>query len=127
MRDAGLDRSSVYLTNAVKAFRFEERGKRRIHQTPRPVHIATCRPWLEAEIATVRPERIVCLGATAAQSVLGRDRQDTGGARARHGTAPAREVIVTYHPAAVLRAPDATTQAELAQALVSDLAAAVAS
>ena len=124
MRDAGLDRASVYVTNAVKAFRFEECGKRRIHQTPGASHIAACRPWLEAEVAAIRPELIVCLGATAAQSVLGR----TVRIHAERGWPVQNRwgalVFVTYHPSAVLRAPDESTKAEFARALVEDLASA---
>ena len=69
--DAGIDRATVYITNAVKHFKFEERGKRRIHKKPSGTEIKACRPWLEAEIALIRPEILVCLGATAAQSVFG--------------------------------------------------------
>jgi uracil-DNA glycosylase family protein len=125
MRDAGLDRESVYLTNAVKAFRFEERGKRRIHQTPRPAHIATCRPWLEAEVEAIHPDRIVCLGATASQAVLGRAVK-IGVERARRGAEVrwGAQVFVTYHPSAVLRAPDEAAKAELMRTLIEDLIAA---
>src|SRR3984957_19657409 len=73
LQEAGIDRSTVYMTNAVKHFKFEERGKRRIHKKPSPSESIACRPWLEAEIVAVRPEIIVCLGATAAQSVFGSD------------------------------------------------------
>jgi DNA polymerase len=121
MRQAGLDRSSVYVTNAVKAFRYEERGKRRIHKTPRAAHIATCRPWLEAEIAALRPELIICMGATAAQSVLGRAIQIKAERGRREERRWGADVIVTYHPSAILRAPDEATKAELYRALVEDL------
>lgn len=124
MRDTGLERDAVYLTNAVKAFRFEERGKRRIHQTPKALHIATCRPWLEAEITAVRPQRIVCLGATAAQSVLGRSVRINAerGHPIQHSSGA--EVLVTYHPSAILRAYDENTASALGRALIEDLAAA---
>src|SRR5579883_45308 len=69
--EAGIDRADVYITNAVKHFKFEERGKRRIHKKPSDTEIIACKPWLEAELAQVRPEVIVCLGATAARSVIG--------------------------------------------------------
>ena len=121
LEEAGLDREHVYLTNAVKAFRFEERGKRRIHQKPGAGHIAACRPWLEAEIANVKPKTIVCLGATAAQSVLGRTVQikaERGNSLKHHSGA---KVIVTYHPSAILRIPDHAGRAEMTQALVEDL------
>jgi len=124
MQEAGLERRSVYVTNAVKAFRFEERGKRRIHQTPRPGHIATCRPWLESEIIAVRPELIVCLGATAGQAVLGRAVR-IGAERGRvtqHRSGA--KIMVTYHPSAALRGPDDTAKTEITRALVEDLAAA---
>src|SRR6201987_6220318 len=71
--EAGIDRKKVYVTNAVKHFKWEPRGKRRIHKKPNAMEIAACRPWLDAEIAAIRPNVIVCLGATAAQSLLGRD------------------------------------------------------
>src|SRR5580692_13211621 len=73
LEEAGIDRSKVYVTNAVKHFKWEPRGKRRIHKKPNAVEIAACRPWLDAEIAAIRPNVIVCLGATAAQALLGRD------------------------------------------------------
>jgi DNA polymerase len=118
---AGIDRSAVYLTNAVKHFTFEQRGKRRIHQKPRASDVRACRPWLEAEIDRLRPDAIVCLGATAANALLGpsiriqRDRGKTFTA------AWAPRVMVTYHPSAVLRAEDSAHSAELFNWLVEDL------
>ena len=117
---AGLIRSELYLTNSVKAFRFEERGKRRIHQTPRSRDIAVCRPWLQAELDLVRPEAIVCLGASAAQSVLGK-KVSISGSRGHLISRPTGRIAVTYHPSALLRAPDEATQRQLFQALVEDL------
>ena len=104
---AGLDRASAYLTNAVKHFSFEPRGKWRIHKKPRLSEVRACRPWVEAEIHAVRPTCIVCLGATAAQSLLGPQVQVMQ-ARGRviTGTAWAPKVIVTIHPSAVLRADE---------------------
>jgi DNA polymerase len=121
MHEAGLERETVYLTNAVKAFRFEERGKRRIHQKPGSTHIAACRPWLDAEIANVKPRTIVCLGATAAQSVLGRTVQIKAerGQDLRH--ASGAKVVVTYHPSAILRVPDQAAKHEMTQALIEDI------
>jgi probable DNA metabolism protein len=121
MEEAGLGRTDVYLTNAVKAFRFEERGKRRIHKKPAAGHIAACRPWLEAEIAKVNPRRIVCLGASAAQSVLGRavQVQEERGRVLKHHLGA--DVVVTYHPSAILRALDGHAKAQMTQALVDDL------
>ncbi len=116
LRDAGLHRPDLYLTNAVKAFRFEERGKRRIHQNPRSSEIAACRPWLMAEIAAVQPSAIVCLGASAAQSVLGRKVS----IQAERGRMLG-PVAVTYHPSAILRTPDPSTAEALRSALVKDL------
>jgi DNA polymerase len=117
---AGLVREELYLTNAVKAFRFEERGKRRIHQTPRSREIAICRPWLEAELNLVRPEVVVCLGATAAQSVLGK-KISIGKERGRLIARSTGQIAVTYHPSAVLRAPEEPVQRDLFQAVVEDL------
>jgi DNA polymerase len=119
---SGILRPDVYVTNAVKAFRFEERGKRRIHQTPRNSDISVCRPWLLAELKAVQPDIIVCLGATAAQSVLGR-KVTIGHERGRLIDTPAARVAVTYHPSAVLRSPDEAAQQELFNKLAADLAA----
>jgi DNA polymerase len=118
--EAGIERERVYLTNAVKAFKFEERGKRRIHKNPRASEIATCRPWLRAEIDAVRPEGIVCLGSSAAQSVLGRKVQiaKERGTWMRSGE---QRVLVTYHPSAVLRNPDAAEQQQVYSMLAADL------
>jgi len=96
---AGFDADEVYLTNAVKHFRFEERGKRRLHKTPSPTHVRACAPWLEAELAAVRPRVVVALGATAGRAVLGRP--VTVG-RERGHLIDGR-VLVTTHPSAVLR------------------------
>jgi DNA polymerase len=101
---AGIDRDSVYVTNIVKHFKWEPRGKRRIHKKPNAVEISACRPWLDAEIDAVRPEVIVLLGATAAQGLLGRNFLVT---RNRgqwvHSSLPA-EVLATVHPSSILRA-----------------------
>src|SRR5262249_16932523 len=118
---AGIDRRQVYVTNVVKHFKWEPHGKRRIHQKPNSVEITACRPWLEAEVAVIRPHVIVCLGATAAQAVLGKPLKVTkrrgefverGLGRAAAGPVP---------PSAVLRAPDdASRHAETAR-LIADL------
>jgi probable DNA metabolism protein len=120
LESAGLVRGDLYLTNSVKAFRFEERGKRRIHQTPRSRDIAVCRPWLQAEMDLVRPQVIVCLGASAAQSVLGK-KISIGSERGRLIARSAGNVAITYHPSAILRAPEEAAQRELFHALVADL------
>jgi uracil-DNA glycosylase len=103
---AGIDRTTVYVTNAVKHFKWEPRGKRRIHKKPNAAEIAACRPWLDTEIALVKPRVIVCLGATAAQALLGRQFRVT----AHRGTfvpSPlAPFVLATVHPSSILRAPD---------------------
>ena len=120
LAQAGIERKHVYITNAVKAFKFEPRGKRRIHQNPRPSEIATCRPWLRAEIDAVQPSKIICLGANAAQSVLGRKVQ-VAKERGSWITIGRQRVLMTYHPSAILRNPDATAQREIYTMLVSDL------
>jgi probable DNA metabolism protein len=126
LEQAGIFRPDLYLTNAVKAFRFEERGKRRIHQTPRSREIAACRPWLAAEIGAVRPGVILCLGASAGQSVFGRKMQ-VGAERGRLLAHPAASyAAVTYHPSAILRAPDSGQAEDLFAMLVADLAMAKA-
>jgi len=118
---AGIDRHAVYLTNAVKHFRFTERGKRRIHQSARMSDVVDCRPWLEAELSAIRPETIVCLGATAARSLLGAAaRVWTLRGRVLDGEW-ARRLVVTIHPSAVLRATDASARLELYRTLVADL------
>ena len=104
--EAGIDRDAVYITNAVKHFKFEERGKRRIHATPRGNEISACRPWLEAEIRSIKPALIVCLGATAAQSVFGRAVRIHAERGIFHPNHLAPEALVTIHPSALLRIPD---------------------
>jgi len=120
---AGIDRRAVYVTNAVKHFKWEPRGKRRIHQKPNASEIRACRPWLDAEIRVVRPRAIVCLGATAAQALLGRDfrvTQHRGELVSASSLAPL--VMATVHPSSILRAPDdEARRAELGR-FVDDLA-----
>jgi len=99
---AGVDREAVYLTNAVKHFRFEDRGKRRIHKKPGVAHVEACHPWLAAERAVVRPAVVVCLGATAARAVLGRDVR-IGDVRGEVMEEDGTSVLVTTHPSALLR------------------------
>ncbi|HZB24656.1 MAG TPA: UdgX family uracil-DNA binding protein, partial [Vicinamibacterales bacterium] len=104
---AGLKREQIYLTNAVKHFSFEPRGKRRIHQTPRMSEMRACRPWLEAELQRVRPSVLVLLGSTAARALLGpQARVMALRGRAIEGSSWAERVIVTVHPSAVLRSDD---------------------
>lgn len=121
LAEAGIERSEVYITNAVKHFYFEERGKRRIHKTPRGTHISACRPWLEAEIENVKPEVIVCLGSTAAQSLLGRDvrvLRDRGQWLENRWAA---RLLVTIHPSAILRMTDPQSHREEYARFVGDL------
>ena len=123
LAEAGIDKSTVYVTNAVKHFNWapDERGKRRIHKKPRYSEIQACRPWLEAEIAVVRPHVIVCLGATAAQSLLGKDFSVM---RHRGELLPftlAPSVLATVHPSSILRAPDSDSRREQKQAFIRDL------
>jgi uracil-DNA glycosylase family protein len=120
LEEAGIDRSSVYITNAVKHFKFEESGKRRIHKKPSASEAAACRPWLEAELAAIRPGIIVCLGATAAQTVFGPEYRVTKdrGQFVPHRWAP--QATSTIHPSAILRAPDEQRQLEY-QRFVADL------
>jgi uracil-DNA glycosylase len=116
----GIDRSAVYVTNAVKHFKFEERGKRRIHKKPSASESRACRPWLEAELAVIHPEILVCLGATAAQSVFGSDYRVTKerGQFIKHRWAP--QATSTIHPSAILRAPNEQRHIEY-QRFVEDL------
>lgn len=120
LADAGIDRSAAYLTNAVKHFRFEQRGKRRIHQKPDVRHLTACRPWLEAEMEAVSPDVVVALGATAARAVLARTVR-IGEVRGRLLDEPDRPVVVTTHPSAVLRLRGREGYAEAYAELVADL------
>jgi DNA polymerase len=107
--DAGVDRGHVYVTNAVKHFRFTPRGNRRIHATPELAHITACRPWLVAELRVVDPEVVVVLGATAAKSLLGADFRVTrhrGEVLRRETSRGLRSFVPTVHPSSVLRAPE---------------------
>jgi DNA polymerase len=121
LAEAGLDRSSAYVTNVVKHFKWEPRGTRRIHQKPSWGEVAACRPWLEAELELVRPTALVLLGATAAQGLLGRDFRVTRQRGEPLDSALAPLVVATVHPSSILRAPDERRQAERA-AFVADLA-----
>jgi uracil-DNA glycosylase len=118
--EAGIDRKHVYVTNAVKHFKWEPRGKRRIHKKPSSLEIAACRPWLEAEIAVVRPEVIVCLGATAAQALLGRSFKVTQ----RRGELIEQQglrFVATVHPSSILRAPDESSRQQEMAKFIEDL------
>jgi len=121
LQDAGIDRSAVYITNAVKHFKFEERGKRRLHKKPTSSEVKACRPWLESEVGLIRPEIIVCLGATAAQSVFGPSHRVTK-ERGKFVDHPwAAHATSTIHPSAILRAPDDEQRHLEYQRFVADL------
>jgi DNA polymerase len=121
LTEAGIDRGDVYVTNAVKHFKWEPRGKRRIHKRPDPGEIAACRPWLEAELEVVRPDLVLLLGATAAQGFLGRSFRVTQ-QRGEIIDWPYEPLaMATVHPSSILRAPDdETRQVELAE-FIGDL------
>lgn len=119
--EVGIDRAEVYVTNVVKHFKWEPRGKRRIHQKPNAREIQACTPWLQAELDVVKPLVVVCLGATAAQALLGRSFRVTR-ERGRFVPSPlAPFVMATVHPSAVLRSPDDETRREERRRLADDL------
>ena len=120
---AGIARGDAYVTNVVKHFRYRARGKRRIHQTPERVHVIACRPWLDAELKLVWPRALVCLGATAAQALLGSSVR-IGRDRGRPmESALAELVTLTTHPSAILRQRDEAERGAAMDAFVSDLSA----
>ena len=121
LAEAGIDRAQVYVTNVVKHFKWEPRGKRRIHKKPNAGEIAACRPWLDTEIALVKPRGIVCLGATAAQALLGKQFKVTThrGEFIKSPLAPL--VLATVHPSSLLRAPDEETRHRETERFIDDL------
>jgi DNA polymerase len=126
LAQAGIDRRAAYVTNAVKHFKWEPRGKRRLHKTPGANEVRACKPWLDAEIEVVAPEVLVCLGATAARALLGRDFRVTQ-ARGRFVPSPlAPHVLATVHPSAVLRSRDDDERREAMRRFVADLRVAAA-
>ena len=124
LEEAGIDRADAYLTNVVKHFKWQPRGKRRIHQKPNWGEIAACRPWLEAELAVVKPHALVCLGATAAQALLGRQVRVTRDRGKPLETPLAPVAIATVHPSSILRAPDQEARQREYALFVEDLRAA---
>jgi DNA polymerase len=121
LSEAGIDRSQTYVTNAIKHFKWEPRGKRRFHKKPNSVEITACRSWLDAEIQIIKPAVIVSLGATAAQALLGRKFRVT---RQRGELLPLGEnlqVLATLHPSAILRAPDGEARHHEMQLFIKDL------
>ena len=124
LEEAGINRNEVYVTNTVKHFKWEPRGKRRIHQKPNSREIAACRPWLEAELRLVRPKLLVCLGATAAQSILGPSFRVTRERGKVLKSELAARVLTTVHPSSLLRQPDEESREREYTHFVADLRAA---
>lgn len=123
LAEAGIDRDDVYITNVVKHFKFMRRGKRRIHKKPNSEEIRACRPWLDAEVGVLHPTGLVCLGATAAQALLG-PKTTVGANRGKFlGSELADWITVTVHPSSILRAPDDDARRRERAAFVRDLRA----
>jgi len=125
LEEAGIDRKEVYVTNAVKHFKWEPRGKRRIHQKPNSREIAACRPWLEAELRIVKPKLVVAVGATAAQTIFGPSFRVTRERGKVLSSKLAPRVLATVHPSSLLRQPDEASREREYKHFVSDLRAAV--
>ncbi len=123
LAEAGIDRAEVYVTNVVKHFKWSaaERGKRRIHKKPRASEIEACRPWLDGELEAIRPDVLVCLGASAAQALLGKDFRVTRERGKWVESSLAPHVIATVHPSSILRAPDDEGRHAQMKAFVDDL------
>src|SRR4029079_6306601 len=121
LEEAGIDRKQTYVTNVVKHFKWEPRGKRRIHKKPNAVEIKACRPWLEAEIAVIKPQVVVALGATAAQALLGAQFRVTKQRGQFLESTLAPYVMATVHPSSILRAPDDETRRLEYRQFVDDL------
>ena len=118
---AGIDRNDVYVTNIVKHFKWEPRGKRRLHKKPNIIEISACRPWLEAEINVVKPQVVVLLGATAAQGILGRQFRVTQHRGEWLSSSIAASVLATVHPSSILRAQDDESRHEQMREFITDL------
>ena len=125
LEEAGIDRTQVYVTNAVKHFKWEPRGKRRIHQKPNSREIAACRPWLEAELRIVKPKLVVAMGATAAQTIFGPSFRVTRERGKVLSSKLAPRVLATVHPSSLLRQPDEESREREYKHFVADLRAAV--
>jgi len=125
LEEAGIDRSKVYVTNAVKHFKWEPRGKRRIHQKPNSREIAACRPWLEAELRVVKPKLVVAMGATAAQTIFGPSFRVTRERGKLLSSKLAPRVLATVHPSSLLRQPDEESREREYKLFVADLRAAL--
>jgi uracil-DNA glycosylase len=123
LAEVGIERTQVYVTNVVKHFRWSpaERGKRRIHKKPRYSEIHACRPWLDAEFRVVKPQVLVCLGATAAQSLFGRDFSVSRRRGQLVESSLAPYAMATVHPSSILRAPDTESRRQQMRAFINDL------
>ena len=121
LAEAGIDRAAVYVTNVVKHFKWEPRGKRRIHKKPNSAEVTACRPWLETEIQLVKPRALVCLGATAAQALLGASFKVTAHRGEFIASPLAPLVLATVHPSSLLRAPDDETRRQETARFIEDL------
>jgi DNA polymerase len=121
LEEAGIDRKLVYVTNVVKHFKWTPRGKRRLHEKPNAREIAACRPWLEAELAVVKPRVLVCLGATAAQALLGKSFRVTQMRGQILRSELAEAIMATVHPSSILRAPDDESRHREMEMFVRDL------
>jgi len=121
LAEADIDREEIYVTNAVKHFKWEPRGKRRIHKKPNSMEITACKPWIEAEIDVLHPDVIVCLGATAAQALLGRQFKVSTQRGVWVPSPLAPFVMATVHPSSLLRAPDDETRRRETQRFIDDL------
>ena len=122
LAESGIDRSAAYVTNVVKHFKWEARGKKRIHKKPNLSEIAACRPWLDAELESLRPKALVCLGSTAAQALLGREFRVTRDRGRAVDSDLAPLVTATIHPSAILRMREKEERDEEMRAFVNDLA-----
>jgi DNA polymerase len=123
LAEAGVDRAQCYVTNAVKHFKWEPRGKRRLHQKPNSLEIAACRPWWQAELALIKPQFLICLGGTAARAVFGRQVKVMRERGKLVATPWAERTLITIHPSALLRAPDAAARERGFALFVRELAA----
>jgi len=121
LEEAGINRDEVYVTNAVKHFKWEPRGKRRIHKKPNSMEITACKPWIEAEIDVIKPDVIVCLGATAAQALLGREFRVSTQRGTWVSSPLAPFVMATVHPSSLLREPDEVTRRLETKRFIQDL------
>jgi uracil-DNA glycosylase len=125
LEEAGIERGEAYVTNIVKHFKWEPRGKRRIHKKPNTLEITACRPWFEAEVAALKPDIVICLGATAAQAILGKDfRVSQRRGEMITGGPYAPLIMATVHPSSILRAPDDEARRNETEAFIRDLKAA---